>query len=84
MENTVNDTGGNAFEEECMMKIKKNLQNIAQFKENTENIGPLLKAKFDKKIADLEQKNAALNLQIENLRLARKQMDTTDTTNSLR
>ncbi len=61
-----------AFEETALAKIKKNLQQIAQFRENAQNIGPILKAKFDKKVADLEEKNAALQQRIEHYRKTKK------------
>ncbi len=60
------------FEETAMAKIKKNLQQIAQFRENAQNIGPILKAKFDKKVADLEGKNATLQQRIEHYRRTKK------------
>ncbi|HLP49582.1 MAG TPA: hypothetical protein VK154_01795 [Chitinophagales bacterium] len=62
--NTTNTLTPDSFLSECEKKIEKNNREIAQFKENMASIGPLLKAKFDKRVAGLEKKNASLALQM--------------------
>ncbi len=53
------------FESDCEAKIKKNQLNILQFRENTGRISDSLKTKYDKKVAELEQKNNDLRQKIE-------------------
>ena len=53
------------FESDCEAKIKKNQQNILQFRENADRISDALKTKYDKKVAELEQKNNSLRQKLE-------------------
>jgi len=66
-----------AFEKECAEKISRNLRNIAQFRENSNHIGPVLKARFDKRVNELEQKNAELQLKIQTFYTSRQNQQAT-------
>jgi|ERR1043165_1343771 hypothetical protein len=60
------------YETECTEKINRNLRNINQFRENADHIGPTLKSRYDKKVAELQQKNEILQQDLDRFRSLRQ------------